>query len=201
LIYKSFPSSQYTDFENEMVKWASIFDTASYKSPEQAILAKEEPIKIHNALYVFPEHENVVKKYMQKPFESWSDFGLEKFYDEAEKIKRKSYDDFVKVAEINNKILFADLTESKSPYFKLFPYYFESSIKGAVQIFSKEHGVTISVAKNPFDKNKDKKFNIGKFLEVFGGGGHPDVGGCQFETKAEAIELSKAIIEILQERL
>jgi len=184
----------------ELVKWADMVDSASYKSAKQAIELKEPSLRL--ALFLdddsYPLHqEEIIKRLVSEPISK-----IVKLPFIIKELKKLDYETirakkiFKDISALKGKIMFVDTTKTKIFISRYMGYFLYPQINYFVIVMRSDNGYHISAGKNPWGKMPNK-VPIGEMFGKYGGGGHERVGGVDRRTKSEILKVAGEIIEYL----
>ncbi len=184
----------------ELVGWADMVDSASYKSAKQAVELKEPGLRL--ALFLaddsYPLHqEEIIKRLISESISK-----IVKLPFIAKELKKLDYETkrakkiFKDISALKDKIVFVDTTKTKTFISRYMGYFLYPKIKYFVIVMRSDGGYHISAGKNPW-KKMPNKIAIGEMLGKYGGGGHKGVGGVERRTKPEILKVAEEIIEYL----
>lgn len=184
----------------ELVKWADMVDSASYKSAKQAIESREPGLRL--ALFLaddsYPLHqEEIIKRLVSEPISKIVKLPFIvkelKKLDHETRIAKKI---FKEISVPKGKIMLVDTTKTKIFVSQYMGYFLYPQINYFITVMRSDDGYHINVGKNPWKKMKNN-IPIGEMLGKYGGGGHKGVGGVNRRTKSEILKLAGEIIEYL----
>lgn len=184
----------------ELVKWADIIDSASYKSAKQAVELKEPNLRL--ALFLaddsHPLHqEEIIKRLISEPISKIvkSPFIAEELKElDNETGKAKRF--FKKVSVLRGNVALVDTTKTKFFVSRFLEYFLYPQIEYSVRVEWAGDDYHISVGKNPWTKTP-AGVHIGEMLKKYGGGGHRGVGAVDRKTKSEILKIAAEVIEYL----
>lgn len=184
----------------ELLKWADIVDSASYKSARQAIELKESGLRLAMFLgsYSYQLHQKeIIERLASEPISKIIKLPLiteklKKLDHEAEKAKKI----FRNISTLKGKSMLIDTTKTKTFVSPYLGYLLCPQIGYCVRVERINGDYHINAGKNPWQRNK-KIINIGKLMSKYGGGGHKTVGGVDKRTKSEILKIAAEIIEYL----
>lgn len=184
----------------ELVKWADVVDSASYKSARQAVELKEPGLRL--ALFLegcsdASYRKEIIKRLISEPISKIvkSPFiarELKKLDNEAGKAREF----FKNVSVLKGNIMLVDTTKTKFFISRYMEYFLHPQIGYSVRVERAGGDYHLSVGKNPWRKNRNA-LNVGKLLSKYGGGGHEGVGGVDRKSKSEILKITGEIIEYL----
>jgi oligoribonuclease NrnB/cAMP/cGMP phosphodiesterase (DHH superfamily) len=192
-------------FIADLIKWAAIIDSASYKSAKEAVESKQPAIKLARAI----GHPNcgmgAEKKCLGTVIESLAIESItktiqapavKKELERIEKSDKEAGQIFAKISKVTGRVVFIDGTKTKAQPSIFLGYYFYPKIDYAMTLESYVGYYHLVVGKNPW-KNVSAKVHIGEVLSKYGGGGHKTIGGVERKTKPEILKIAEEIIECL----
>lgn len=176
-----------------IVYWADIVDTASYRSPRQVVLFKEPAIQLAAII----EREGgssdalvrIIKAMSRLPIKSV--VSLKSFRRQIAKIKKEN-DAELKFARKNmkvyeGKIAVLDISRTKLPLLRHTPYYLDKDLSYALVLDRSKSDTAYHLHLNYNRwKKAPPKINIGDYLKKFGGGGHERAGGASVKNREKA---------------
>ncbi len=192
-------------FIADLVKWATIIDSASYKSAKEALESKQPAIKLAKATNPINFENNAGAKYFETMIKSLASEPIVKtiqipiFRKEIKRIDKMNQGIkkvFKNISTTTDKILFIDGTKTKAQLSNYRGYYFYPKINYAITLEFYGSYYHLSVGKNLW-KKMPTRVHIGKMLNKYGGGGHKTVGGVDKRTKSEILKIAEKIIEYL----
>jgi hypothetical protein len=198
-------------FITDLIKWATLIDSASYKSAKEAIESKQPAIKLVPALnpinFRSPSSakyfETVIKSLASEPIVKTIQIPVvKKELKRIEEGNREAKKVFKKISMVTGKVVFVDGTKAKAQLSRYFGFYFYPKIDYVITLGFYGDYYHLSVGKNPWKKipacaGRPAKVHVGKMLNKYGGGGHKTVGGVERKTKSEVLRIAEEVIEYL----
>ena len=198
-------------FIANLVKWATIIDSALYKSAKEAIESKQPAIKLAKATNPINFENSTEAKYFETIIKSLAGGPITKTIQipiVKKEIKRIEEDDkeakkvFKKISNITGRVLFIDGTKTKAQLSNYLGYYFYPQIDYAIALEFYGGYYHLNVGKNLWKKTpvrvgRPTGVHIGEMLKKYGGGGHKTVGGMERKSKSEILKIVGEIIEYL----
>jgi oligoribonuclease NrnB/cAMP/cGMP phosphodiesterase (DHH superfamily) len=192
----------------DLAKWLDIVDGANYKSAKQTIDMKEPALQINN--FIENNCDNFKITVMTIKFlseKSLKDFAASPVVKkQIEKLRLgtvESLSFYRKHMEIKGRVMITDLTgDTTGDLAHYGPYYLHPKMLYNVRYHpfpGKPSLFHINVGANPWRRAENKK-NIGELLQTYGGGGHKDVGGVEFEGKRNAMRVVDEIVLFLNKK-
>jgi hypothetical protein len=191
----------------DLIKWATIIDSASYKSAKEAVWGKRPAIKLAPALDLINHVSKTSAKYFETIIKSLAGEPVAKTIQipivrkeikRIEKNNREVKKIFKSISAVNDKVLFIDGTKTKNQPSGYFGYYFYPKIDYSITLGLCGAYYHLSVGKNPWRKTP-AEVDIGKMLSKYGGGGHKNIGGVERKSKSEILKIAGEVIEYLNE--
>jgi len=192
-------------FVADLIKWATIIDSASYKSAKEAIEGKQPAIKLIKAFYSKNFENDAAVKYFETIIKSLAGEPIARTIQipvVKKEIKRIEKDNkevkkiFKKISTVTGRTVFVDSTKTKAQLSIFFGYYFFPKIDYSITLEFYGDYYHLNVGKNPWKKTP-AKVHIGEILKKYGGGGHKTVGGMERKTKPEILKIAGEVIEYL----
>jgi len=192
-------------FIADLIKWATIIDSASYKSAKEALEGDQPAIKLNKAMGPANFSRNAEAKYFETLIKSLADEPIAKTIQiptVKKEIKRIEKDEkevkkiFKKISTVTGRAVFVDGTKTKAQLSNYFGCYFYPKIDYTVTLEFYGRYYHLSVGKNPWKKTPIR-VHIGEMLKKYGGGGHKTVGGMERKTKSEILKIAGEVIEYL----
>ncbi len=189
----------------DLIKWATIIDSASYKSAEEAIRGKQPAIKLALALNPInfkaqaaaKYFETIVKSLAGKPMAKTVKIKIvKKEIKRIEEDNKKAKKVFKKISKVAGRAVFIDGTKTEAQLSNFFGYYFYPKINYVITLEFYGSYYHLSVGKNPWKKTP-ARIHIGKMLSKYGGGGHDGVGGMDKKSKSEIMKIAEEVIKYL----
>jgi hypothetical protein len=192
---------------NELVYWADIIDGALYQdaktavemtSPAQKLMAvieaNQEPAFLHmliRQLATWPLEKVATRPDVQ-----------ERYHPLAER-HQQTLRIIQDQSRCQGGVVFFDLSEtSLEGYNKFIPYYLHPAASYSVSLLHTSKRMKISVGWNPWCP-KERRHNLAKICERYGGGGHPVVAAISFppDEVSRAREIALGIVAELSDSL
>jgi hypothetical protein len=164
----------------ELIEWADIIDSASFKTPQQAVGLEAPALKLMAALENADTDafvEGIIRQITERP--------LAELAAEPDVVRRVEpilernfkYLDLVKQrAEVTNGVVFFDLSDQgQEGVSKFIPYALFPDCRYVVSVMASPARSKVSVGSNPWS-SIPRTHNIASICERYGGGGHPVVG-------------------------
>ncbi|MEK7154108.1 MAG: hypothetical protein AAB792_00935, partial [Patescibacteria group bacterium] len=192
-------------FITGLIKWATIIDSASYKSAKEAIESRQPAIKLALALDPINFKARAMAKYFEAIIKSLACEPIAKTVQipivkkEIRRIEKKNKEAeqvFGKISVLTDKVVFIDGTKTGAQLSNFFGYYFYPEIDYAATLEFYGKYYHLIVGKNPW-KKIPARVHIGEMLNKYGGGGHRTVGGVERKTKSEILKIAEEVIEYL----
>lgn len=163
----------------ELAHCADIIDSASYKSARQVITAKEDALKIRLALQAKGASE---LKLLQQLLDTGGDLKKvaalnQPYWEERLERIQKAISEYPKMIKILNNVGMLNLIQSFVPKDKYVPFFIEPDIDYMITLTGWKGSYQLGVGVNPWKSNIPDPVDVGQMLSVYGGGGHPAVGG------------------------
>ncbi len=191
-------------FIADLAKWATIIDSASYKSAKEAIESKQPAIKLAKATN--PDLKGkALAKYFETMMKSLASEPISKTIlmpaakreiRRIEKNDRKVERTLEKISVVAGKTVFMNGTKAGVELSNYSGYYFYPKVDYALNLEFYGSYYHLLVGKNPW-KKVPARVHIGEMLKKYGGGGHKTVGGVERKTKSEILKIAGKIIEYL----
>jgi oligoribonuclease NrnB/cAMP/cGMP phosphodiesterase (DHH superfamily) len=189
----------------DLVKWADIIDSASYKSAKEAIFGRQPAIKLVPVLELIDGKGKASAKYFEKVIKFLANEPLSRTIQtpiirreikKVEKSNREIKRIFKNISFVSGKVVFIDGTRTKNQFSRYIGYYFYPEINYSITLEFRRYCYHLSVGKNPW-KREPAGINIGELLSKYGGGGHKTVGGVERKSKPEILRIAGEVIEYL----
>lgn len=187
----------------ELAKWLDVIDGAGYTSARQTILMKEPALQANNFIESRTDSKKItlwtIRFLSQKSIEKYADAPIVK--ESMQGIRRKTavaVKFYKKNINILGKVMFVDLASvdlGEAGHYA--PYYLYPRFVYLVRFRQKQNFFHIGVSANPW-RRSENKIHIGELLRKYGGGGHKNVGGVEFKTRAKAERAVRDIIKLLR---
>ena len=186
----------------ELIHWADIIDGAQYDSAKAAVEITE-PAQILAAVIEANKDPNFIHQTIrQLAHESFQDVAsgpriLERYAPLAQR-----HSDCIQLIKINSsfdgEVVYFDLSGyDVDGYNKFIPYYLYPDTNYSVSLLRTPTRMKVSVGWNPWSR-KERRHNLAKICERFGGGGHPVVAAISFSLGASQ-QAREAALSIAQE--
>jgi hypothetical protein len=187
----------------ELISWADIIDGAQYESaltavevghPAQklaaVIEANKEPEFLHEIiqhLAHFPLNEVASQPAVMERYQPLA----EKHASNIQLIRQNS--------TFNGGVIFFDLSQFDiDGYNKFIPYYLYPAANYSVSLLRTSRRMKVSVGWNPWSSS-ERRHNLARICERYGGGGHPVVAAISFPP--DAVEMAQQVSRSIAEEL
>lgn len=189
----------------ELVKWLDVIDGAQYRSARQTIEMREPALAANN----FIEKKSNSLRITARTIAFLSEYSLKEYVkekevkDEIATIRRDiktSLNFYKKNLKMFGNVMFIDLSSAKFEGLTHYaPYYLHPRITYAIRFSPRSGLFHLNVSASPWRRSHNK-IHIGELLRRYGGGGHKDVGGVEFDTRKEAEQAVKQIVAFLNRK-
>jgi len=190
------------DSLNDLVHWAHIIDGALYESAAECVELRAPALRLMQVIEGVQDPnflETIIRRLAEKSIEEIVESAdvqkelrpiLEQHYKTVELIKQK--------AHYERGVVSFDLVDDGLEGFnKFIPYYFYPQTTYTVALTRGEFRTKISIGSNPWAP-RERRHNIAKICERYGGGGHAVVGAISLPP--DAVEQGRAYMkEIIAE--
>jgi hypothetical protein len=186
----------------ELVVWGDLMDSASYKSPQQAMDLSIPAIAIA-AFFDRCGYLPVGKKPSVEFLAEQSLDEIAKRPDvrravrEAEKDAARATAYVKKHIERTGRTAYIYFSKWQFAKPRYIPYALDARLWYLVRIFKKNGFYHLSVGMNPWRK-KENKIDIGALIGMYGGGGHFNVGGAEIASRSSAERSAREIVAYLE---
>lgn len=192
-------------FFTELIKWATIVDSALFKSAKEVLESKQPAIKLAKAMNPINFENGAEAKYFEEVIKSLASEpiiktiqipAVKKEIKRVEKDNKRAKKIFKKISKITGRVIFVDSAKAGAQFSNYLSYYFYPKIDYTLTLEFYGDYYHLNVGKNPWKKTP-AKIHIGEMLKKYGGGGHKTVGGMERKTKPEILKIAGEIIEYL----
>ncbi len=185
----------------ELVRWAHMIDTATFPTPEMAVMRKEPQMKL---CAVIEQHGDdaliaeLVSRLLERPLsEVASAAEVTDRFGPIDALHRANVDRIRKSEQVRGDVVFVDLLGSLTETVTKFVTYADHPECAYSVILSRTNRrCKVSVGYNPWSK-RPRAHDISKICERYGGGGHPVVGAIALPLDLEACR--RVGLEIVRE--
>lgn len=184
----------------ELSRWLDVIDGANYRSARQTIEAKEPALRLREFIeekqHATGANEQIIELLSTKAVSAI--IREPRIKREVALIQRKksaALKFYRKNLRLYGRLAVIRLSRSIAFDVRFAPYYFHPQLLYALRFVRLGWNMYhIGLGANPW-RRKENKIDIGRFLrERFGGGGHRDVGGAEFESRAAAAQAAREVI-------
>jgi hypothetical protein len=169
----------------ELVKWGDVIDGAQYADAASAVALAEPAMKLALVIEAAPEEDLVPRLIPEMSRRSLAEMI------ELPEVKRhlapllarheQSVDLFRKRAQLENRVIYFDLSDDNMEgYNKFIPYFLFPDAVYSVGVSSSALRAKVSVGSNPWT-TVPITHNLAALCERYGGGGHARVAAISFE--------------------
>lgn len=180
------------------VKWADILDGAGYASARQTIEMKDPGVIINSYIEGMPhatrEDKHMIDLMARKPLSTViRDPSIARDIARLKKKVRSSIAFYEKHMRVFKRSTFIDLTKDPlNGLLRYAPYYLCPKSVYSFRMRPKGKWWYLGVSANPW-RARENRFDIGKIMKKYNGGGHKGVGATEFHTRADAVRAFEKI--------
>jgi hypothetical protein len=196
------------DFEftshKSLIHWADIIDRAAFETAEMAVSRTEPVLQLMTVVENHADDKFLTQMAMRLMMESVEDLARARDIQAMFAPLRASQDSFVEMVTAHAKphgdVVFVDMSGLEvESVAKFVTYALYPNAPYSVYLTRSKMRCKISVGFNPWCK-QERKHNIAKICEAYGGGGHPVVGAVSLpaEDVAKALQVAMEIVEQLK---
>lgn len=187
---------------NDLVKWADIVDSASYRDAGEAVALGSPALKlvlVIEAAKGSDTVQRVIRMMRRQPLEAIiADPEIQALYQPLAERHRRTMQLIGGQAVCDQRVIFFDLVgQDVEGYNKFIPYHLFPEATYTVSVSEQSFRTKVSVGSNPWAP-VPPTHNLASICERYGGGGHPKVGAISFPTGAFD-DARKAAREIVTE--
>lgn len=190
----------------ELEPWADKIDGAQYASAAEAIEVHSWVQELALLLRYYDKiNPNDRGSFQREVIESVASGDIRallnnyrRAVDQLKEQLRQSLSSYQKMATMKGKVSFVDKTNIEIMNTDFISYYLFPEIPYTVSIDKNDHGYHVHAGHNPWTKSH-KELNLGELMKKYGGGGHLAVGGAEAAGLAEALKISKEIVEYVNQ--
>lgn len=187
---------------SELVKWADIVDSASYRDAGEAVALGSPALKLVLVIEAAKGSDTVqriIRLMRRQPLEAIiADPEIQALYQPLAERHRRTMHLISRQAVCDQRVVFFDLVgQDVEGYNKFIPYHLFPEATYTVSVSEQSFRTKVSVGSNPWAP-VPPTHNLASICERYGGGGHPKVGAISFPTGAFE-DARKAASEIVSE--
>jgi hypothetical protein len=180
---------------DELVHWADIIDGAQYPDAETAVEVREPAQKLAAVIEANKEPAFLYQIIYQLAQEPLWQVAAQKTVAERYALLDQRHSQSIEIIRDNShfdgEVTFFDLSQfDLEGYNKFIPYYLYPEANYSVSLLRTAKRMKVSVGWNPWSP-KERKHNLAKICERYGGGGHPVVAAISFNL--DAVEKARLI--------
>ena len=186
----------------ELVRWADIIDGAQYDSAKSAVEVTE-PAQMLAAVIEANKDQNfihqIIRQLACQPFQNVASApGVRERYVPLAKRHADCIQLIQKNAAFDGQVVYFDLSGyDVDGYNKFIPYYLYPDTNYSVSLLCTPTRMKVSVGWNPWSR-RERRHNLARICERYGGGGHPVVAAISFPLGASG-QAREAALSIARE--
>ena len=188
----------------ELIHWADIIDGAKFKDAQMAVELKEPALQLMQVMEGVRSRELIRRIITDLGTRTLAEVAAEpevhQTFQEFYKTHLKTIEILRKCMTCSDSVVEFDVSEYDfEGYNKFIPYYFYPESVYNVGVSLGKERAKVSVGTNPWT-DREKRHNLAKLCERYGGGGHSVVAAISFKPDAieDARQAARAIAETLR---
>ena len=173
-----------TGVQKDLIHWADIVDGAQYPDATVAVEGSEPAQQLAAVIEANQDSSflhQIIRLLSEQPLNDVATLPMVlKRYQPIHQRHHENIQIIRKVSQYTEGVIFFDLIPfAMEGYNKFIPYYLYPESKYHVSVMQTSKRTKISVGSNPWNPNQ-RKHNLAKICERYGGGGHPVVAAISF---------------------
>ena len=186
----------------ELLHWAELIDGAQFDSPQQAVELKEPALQIMTVLEATKDPEVVRGVIRDMQTKSLGEIAAAPYIAEPFGVLFERHRKNIEVVRnkivVENGVVSFDVAdEGLDSLNKFISYYLHPEARYTVWVGRSPSRAKVSIGSNPW-RPKERRHDLSKLAERYGGGGHPVVAAISFAS-TDLDKARKAASEILAE--
>lgn len=186
----------------DLLHWAELIDGAQFESPTQAVELKEPALQIMTVLEAAKDPTTVPNVIRDMQTRSLTEIAQQPYVAEPFKALFERHQKNIELvrqkAVYRNGVVFFDVAdEGRDSLNKFIAYYLYPDARYTVWVGCSPARAKVSIGSNPW-KPQERRHDLSKMAERYGGGGHPVVAAISFAS-ADLEKARSAAAEIRAE--